>query len=837
MTMTTTTLETEQAAEIARLRQRVAELEQRAASSRNAQAYAVGGIAADMTEHRQVTEAYRALVDHSIQGFAIYQKERFVFVNETMARITGYSVEELLAFSLEEILAIIFSDDLPMALRHQDTLLSEASIPVQYAHRMVRKDGEIRWVEGAAVQTYYRGSPAIQAAFIDVTDRVQTEEALRQSEERYRTIITTMHEGVILHGKDGTICEWNDRAKQLLGRTTEKLIGLSTGDPHWRAIHEDGTPFAGMNHPSLVALRTGRPCSNVVMGIYRPDSTLTWLLVNAQPLFHTVSPSPGGAVATFTDITDLKRTEQALRESEQRFRAIFEHAGMGIVLATPEGKIGASNAAFQQLVGYSNEELQHMAFQTITHPDDVVTENALYREMLMRGESSSEIEKRYIRKDGQSIWCRITVSLVRDDIGTPQFAIVMVKDITERKKAEEALTTAYRDLEATTEQLVRSRDLLRTLFDGLPDGLVLLDSNGVVLATNQAFATILHRHPDDLLGQSWFAICEQDVPPFPADLVTRTLKDGIAHRRRERYAGLDKTPHRVLDIQTLPIVGKRETLDQVVVHIADVTEQLSLEAIAIQHERLAASSALAATIAHEINTPLQSINHCLFLAYDVDDPQRDTYLTMARDEIARISQIVRQLLEIHRPTSSKPVFFSILPLIERVLTLTRGTLEKQTIAVESDLARDLPALWGHADQITQVLMNLVMNAKNAMPDGGTLSVRTMLRDNSAAPALPLCSDPDQQADMLQTMPGPQNSRWAIVVEVEDTGVGMSPEIQARAFESFFTTGTGGSGLGLTISQKIMKQHGGRITLSSEPGKGSIFHLIFPITGSTPTEIE
>ncbi len=581
-------------------------------------------------------------------------------------------------------------------------------------------------------------------------EREWAEKALHKSEERYRSIITTMHEGVILHDQDGAIREWNHRAREMLGRTTEKLLGLAPGDTHWQAIQEDGTPFDGRNHPSLVALRTGHPCSNVVMGIYKPDGTLTWLLVNARPLFdnHTSPPArPCGAVTTFIDIT-------------------------------------------------------------------------------------------------------------------------------ERKQAEDQLTAACADLETVTAQLRRSRDLLRTLFDGLPDGLVLLDNEGRVLAINQAIAALLGRTVKPLLNRFWIDICQEASPPFPCKVVFQTLTDGVAHRQRERYVPPSSAyrSSRILDIQTLPIMeqphaadpmNRVNQIDQVVVHVVDVTEQLTMETIAIQNERLAASGTLAATVAHEINTPLQSINHCLFLAYDLTDPQRDTYLTMARDEIARISRIVRQLLDFHRPAASPPAPFDVNLLLDRVLNLTGGTLARNRITVVRNLTPNLPPLWGRADQITQVFMNLVLNAQKAMPDGGELRVCTMTMTMTMAMAM-ATSTPGSGAERPANQPpsppwlsgeapdrgtatppypgltavSPLNHATdVLVVHFEDTGVGMSPEVQARIFDSFFTTGPGGSGLGLTISQKIMTYYGGYIGVQSVPGQGSTFSVVFPLPPGEPGAYE
>jgi PAS domain S-box-containing protein len=658
----------------------------------------MSGTDSDITERKHMEEALRQseeryrIISELISDYAYAMRVEpdgsFSYewvISEAFKRTTGYTQEEVMQRGGPS--SILFHEDVPAMRIHRQRLLKGQANT--YEFRIVTKDGLTRWLcdHGQPVwDEEQQRVVRIYGAIEDVTERRKAEVALRESEERYRSIITTMHEGVVLQDKEGAICEWNARAKSMLGRTTEKLLGQTSIDSNWHAIREDGTPFAGLNHPSMVALRTGRPCSNVVMGMYKPDGSLTWMLVNAQPMFCDSSPAPCRVVTTFTDITELKQAQQ--------------------------------------------------------------------------------------------------------------------------------------ELEKATTELGRNRDLLDTLFNGLTDGLVLLDSQTHVLAINQAVASIMGEELSQLMNRSWMELSQETPSPFPVELVTQTLEDGMVHRRRERYDGADAHAPRVLDIQTLPIVGQHNTIDQVVVHMVDVTEQLTLEAAAIQHERLAASGALAATVAHEINTPLQSINHCLFLAYDLTDPQRDSYLTMAREEIARISQIVRQLLDLHRPTSTNPAHFQVNPIVERVLTLTNRTLARQQIIIEKELAAWLPPLWGHSDQMNQVIFNLILNAKKAMPEGGVLRVRTVLVED--ATTIPPCLDNTAQH-------APEQPSRAIIIQVEDTGTGISPTIRSRIFDSFFTTSTSGSGLGLTISKKIVVQHGGYITVQSTPEQGSTFSIVFPLT--------
>lgn len=152
----------------------------------------------------------------------------------------------------------------------------------------------------------------------DVTARKRAEENLRQSEERYRSVIAAMQDGIVLLDADGSIRECNAAAERILGLSTEQLTGRTPHDPRWRAIHEDGSPFPGETHPPIVTLRTGRPCTDVVMGVHKPDGTLTWITINAQPLFQADGRALAGVVASFEDITGRRRTEEMLRQTAER---------------------------------------------------------------------------------------------------------------------------------------------------------------------------------------------------------------------------------------------------------------------------------------------------------------------------------------------------------------------------------------------------------------------------------------------------------------------------------------------------------------------------------------
>jgi two-component system NtrC family sensor kinase len=336
---------------------------------------------------------------------------------------------------------------------------------------------------------------------------------------------------------------------------------------------------------------------------------------------------------------------------------------------------------------------------------------------------------------------------------------------------------------------------------------VLLDRDGRVLTANQALATLLGSQIEELIGESWLALCQRTDPPICAPSALDLCAGGYTHQQRMRVS-LPSGQLRIVDVEMFPVAGAADPIDQLVVHLADVTDHLQLE----EQERFAASGRLAATVAHEVNTPLQAIESCLHLAGRVGDEQRGQYLRLARDELHRVSHILRQLLDLYRPSMSADAPVDLNALIERVLLLTSSSLARQGIDVQCELMSQPPTLYGRADGLTQMLLNLIFNALQAMPHGGTLALRTRAMQ----------TEPDQPADPSSA------ATMQLVLEIEDSGVGMTPEVQERIFDPFFTTKADGSGLGLAITQKIVSEHQGRILVRSTPNIGTIFTISFMV---------
>jgi PAS domain S-box-containing protein len=217
-------------------------------------------------------------------------------------------------------LSFIHPDDLERTVAEAQKLGS-GNDSVTFENRYRCKDGTYKWLSWTSRS--YPSRQLIYAAARDITGRKQAEEALRKSEDRYRSVIAAMQDGLIVLDADGSIRACNGSAERILGLSAAQIKGRTAVDPRWRAIHEDGSPFPGETFPAAVTMRTGQPCSKVIMGVYKPDGSLTWISINSEPLFES-DGTLGGVVASFEDITEHRRTEAALHQVSTelaRFRA------------------------------------------------------------------------------------------------------------------------------------------------------------------------------------------------------------------------------------------------------------------------------------------------------------------------------------------------------------------------------------------------------------------------------------------------------------------------------------------------------------------------------------
>jgi PAS domain S-box-containing protein len=506
----------------------------------------------------------------------------------------------------------------------------------------------------------------------------------------------------------------------------------------------------------------------------------------------------------------------------QLFQLLFEHAADAHLLIAGDSMVEC-NAAAVALLGYPNKQTllatRPSRFSADPQPDGRSLDTHLAElNAIVARNGRHRFEWLHVRADGSPV--PVEVSLTEVPLGDQVVAHAVLRDITRRKNQERALQSLNREL-------AQSRDTLSSLFDSFDDGLLLLDDDGRVAMVNRALVDLLNSAPERMSGRRWANLARRIAPGFPHRQALDTIRDGQPRKERIRY-GLPNGQVRVLDLHSFPL-GQRHA--QVVLRVIDVTDQLQLEALAMQHERFAANARLAAAVAHEIKSPLQAIQTLLYLAEGEATVERNQYLTLAREELVRLGQIVDRLTDHYRPSASSMAPLDLNTLVERVLLLTGGLLSRSNIVISRQLAPALPLAWGRSDQLTQVLLNLVFNAADAMPQGGTLQICTRYTAN-----------PQQfyeqhtiywtQADDEHPLgtAGPQHE--VALIEVHDSGRGIDPEILPRLCSPFVTTKPNGLGLGLAVSRRLMVQHQGALGISSSPEIGSSFIVALPLAEHT-----
>ncbi|MBD2519409.1 diguanylate cyclase [Nostoc sp. FACHB-973] len=287
----------------------------------------------DVTERKQIEAALKASEErwqYALEGngdglWDWNAETNEVFFSRRWKEMLGFADHEI-GNTLAEWDQRVHSDD--KALVYEEINKHFRGETQQYVseHRVSCKDGTYKWIldRGQIFTRTDDGRPLrMLGTHTDITERKRMEEALRESEERYRSVITAMAEGVVLQQADGRITACNESAERILGLSVDQMMGRTSIDPLWHAIHEDGTSFPGEAHPAIVTLRTGKPQFNAIMGVHKPNSRLSWISINSQPLFKPDESKPYAVVASFTDITVRKQAELVLQQQAEQERMVF----------------------------------------------------------------------------------------------------------------------------------------------------------------------------------------------------------------------------------------------------------------------------------------------------------------------------------------------------------------------------------------------------------------------------------------------------------------------------------------------------------------------------------
>ena len=483
------------------------------------------------------------------------------------------------------------------------------------------------------------------------------------------------------------------------------------------------------------------------------------------------------------------------------FRFAFEQSAAGISVAAPTGEYMHANNAFCEFVGYSLDELRSLGMNDLMPPDDRRRATDLSDRMMRGDMPEARWERRYIHKSGLQLWALITTTLVRDEHGHPAYFISQVIDITDRKLAEEALQRAE----------ARSRALI----GAMQDVILVLDRDGTYVDIAPSASDRLFRPAAELLGRRVHDIFPRDEADAFLSAIVRALDGRVPIEmaydlviRGDRYffeATVSPLPDNRVVFVARDVSARRRTEQA----LRESEDQLR------QAQKMEAVGQLAGGIAHDFNNLLMAIMSNAELA--ALELTSGSPVSQHIDEInsasRRAQSLTQQLLAFSRKQMLQPRVLDMNSVVHEAEQILRRLIG-ETISMVVVLDPSCGKVRADPGQIAQVLMNLVVNARDAMPKGGQLTIDTTNREVIGVET--------------QSHRGLKEGRY-VALQVRDTGIGMDEETKARIFEPFFTTKPPGqgTGLGLSTAYGIVKQSGGYIAVDSAPGSGTTFTILLP----------
>jgi len=601
----------------------------------------------------------------------------------------------------------------------------------------------------------------------------------------------------------------------LRNRAAEYIAGIApqhTSPAEWsrelRVCLPDGVAlFPEDDLPIMRALR-GESVDSVELFVRHPRAPQgRWVSVAARP-FADEQGVPKGAIAIYRDVTERKQAEQALRVSEGRYRLLFEKNLAGILRTTLDGRVLECNEAFAKMLGYdSSEEVASIEAQAFyCQPTD--REATLGRLREQKFLTQQEICLR--RKDGGPAWVLANMNLVDAEGEAGAATIIGTSfDISDRKKSSEALK--------------QSQQRFAAFMRHLPGVAFMKNREGLYVYYNEAAQGLFQLDPEDFLGKT-------DYEVWPVEYAERFVaNDREVIRTKTLVETVDPVPHKHAVhhwlIYRFPILDEHDEVQFIGGVGVDITERRQLEDQLRQSQKMEAIGRLAGGVAHDFNnllTVISGYGHMIMRDLPHDDPLHSCVEEVLK-AASRATSLTNQLLAFSRRQVIQPKILDLNALVANMDRMLRRVIGEH-IELETVLSPGIGGVKADAGQLEQVIMNLAVNARDAMSEGGKLSIRTSNVDVRRSSRV--------HADVR---PGSY-----VRLTVADTGKGMDAEIMVHLFEPFYTSKeTGkGTGLGLSTVYGIVKQSGGEIVVESEPGRGAIFNIYLPritdLTHRAPT---
>ncbi|HEX2103299.1 MAG TPA: PAS domain S-box protein [Solirubrobacteraceae bacterium] len=728
-------------------------------------------------------ERLAPLFDNAPLGMAVMAPDgRLRRVNQTLERMLGRGAAELLEGTLFDIV-----DDADSRAALTVALGARSRPAFQLETRLhAAGDRAVIALVSATLVTNARHEPLHYICqILDITERAETQERLELNEAKLAEAQQIARLGSWEWEIAADRVTWSDELYRIYGVRPDRFSG-SYGSNLDR-VHADDRARVARVIENAVAER--RPWS-LDYRIVRPDGELRMIHARGEVVCDEQG-RPAVVQGTCQDVTEARRVEDALRAAEQLFRRAFDDAPIGMALIDLEGRWLRLNRAISQMLGRSEQELRATRLSELNHPDDRRLDRPLIKELLSGRRRSFALEKRYVHADGHLIHALVHVSLMHGDGERPLYFLCQLVDITDRRRAEAERNAAQERMQA--------------IIDNSPALVIVKDLEQRYLLVNRRWEEITGLRGDDVLAHTSGEVLGSRSPA--QDAVDReVIETGEVRETMATMPGLDGEEITFLVVK-FPLRDAEGQLYAVCTIATDITERrrsaeerAQLEARLAQAQRLESVGQLAGGVAHDFNNLLSVILTCVGFAtreLPADHPVREDVEEIGR-AADRAAALTRQLLMFSRREVATPQVVDVAALVRDLERLLNRTLSER-VALRISCGPDVVPVLIDPAQLEQVLVNLAVNARDAMPEGGTLSIAVGGTDGG------------------------------VRITVADDGSGMPADVREHAFEPFFTTKEAGegTGLGLATVHGVVTDAGGTVDISSEVGAGTVVTIFLP----------
>jgi len=721
---------------------------------------------------------------------------RMEFVSEGCRELTGYSSSDLQDNRRISYADVIIPEDREQVWNGVQAGLEQRK-PFELLYRIKTADGSLKWVweQGRGVYAANGDVVAVEGFVTDITDQKKARTALLESRQMLQLVLDAIPVRVFWKDRESVYLGCNRRFATDAGlESPEQIVGRNDLELHWR---EEAERYRGDDRE---VIESGVPKINYEEPQTSPEGTKLWLRTSKIPL-RNPQDEIIGVLGCYEDITERKLEHEALRESEERFRSAFGHANTGNSMVDQELKFLQVNRFLCDMLGYTEAELLSMSVADVTLPEDLESTRHLVGRMMDGELSSAELDKRYLHKSGRIVWGHVNVSLVRNREGLPLHLLAQIQDITEHKQAEASAASERRFSES--------------LIETAPAFIVGIDLGGNTSFMNQAMLKATGYELNDVIGCNYGAMFLTDDEREGVEAVFKTLLTGKSATHTENHI-LTRDGRELLvawhgnaiydpDGNVTAMYGMGE----------DITTRRRLEEQLRQSQKMESVGTLAGGIAHDFNNLLTVIlGNVSYVLGKIDD---DSPIRQSLQDVEKAGEragaLIQRILAFSRKTVLQIRPTDLQKCIDETVALLRRSIDpKIQIRVRSHPG--LGSIRADQNQMNQVIMNLCLNARDAMPDGGPLTIEA--RNKSLTRRETQNNKDAREGEFVEMI-------------VTDAGCGMDSKTQSRIFEPFFTTKEGGegTGLGLAMVYGIVSQHDGWIKVRSVAGRGTSFHLFFP----------